>query len=109
MFMYESHDYMDMYPEKHLATYTTQEDANKFIAHMRNTWNSGTMSDAKELTPMELFEQRQSLYWRGCSENIDNAALDCTQDFVDEYFFYVEHKDHDITALHKAWEEQSLD
>lgn len=105
MFMYESHAYMDMYPEKHLATYATQDDVDKFIAHMRDMWCSGTMSDAKGLTPMELFEQRQSRYWRGCEESIDGAALDCTQDFVDEYYFYVEHKDYDIAALRTAWED----
>ena len=85
MFVFETHDYMDMYPERHLATYKSQEDADKFIAHMRDMWCSGTMSDAKELTPEELFKQRQSKYWKGYEEAIDNAALDCTQEFVDKY------------------------
>lgn len=106
MFLYESHDYMDMYPEKHLATYATQEDADKFIAHMRDHWCSGTMSDAKELSPIKLFEQRQSKYWKGCEDSIDNAVLDCTQEFADEYFFYIKHKDYEINALINMWTNQ---
>lgn len=103
VFMYESHDYMDMYPEKHLITFTTQDKADAFIANMRDHWCSGTISAAKELSPIELFEQRQSSYWRGYEESIDNLALDGTQSFVEEYFFYVDHKEYDIPALRKAW------
>lgn len=109
MFLYESHDYMDMYPEKHLATYPTKGDIDNFISRMRESWCSGTMSDAKELSPMELFEQRQSRYWKGCEEAIDNAVLDCPQYYVDEYSFYVANKDWDIPSLRKAWDDHIED
>lgn len=105
MFMYESHDYMDMYPEKHLVTYRTQEEVDSFITYMREHWNSGTITNAKELTPIELFRQRQSRYWKGCEELIDNAALDCTQAWVDEYYFYVTYKDYDEATLLRMYDD----
>lgn len=103
MYYYETHDNMDMYPEQHFATYKCNEDANKYIKNMRKYWSSGTVSDAKIMSPIKFFMARQSRYWKGCEEAMDNAALDCTQDWLDEYSFYVEHKDWDITALHHAW------
>lgn len=54
IYIYETHDYMDMYPEKSFRLFESQEDANKFIEYFRHTWNSGTVSDAKLITPEEF-------------------------------------------------------
>ena len=106
MFKYSHHDYMDMYPEWSFATWKDQETADKCINGMREMYNSGTVSNAVEVSPMEFFQDRQSKYWRGYEEALDNAALDCPQEWVDEYSFYVEHKDWDTAALRNAWNEQ---
>lgn len=51
IYIYETHDYMDMYPEKSFGLFESQEQANAFIEHMRSNWNSGTVSDAHLTTP----------------------------------------------------------
>lgn len=85
MFMYQTHDYMDMYPETSFRTAESHEVMNQFIASMRERWCSGTVSDAKEVTPEEYFKARQSDYWKGYEVQLDNLALDCTQDWLDKY------------------------
>ena len=102
MFYYESHDYMDLHPEQNFRT-DTKEGMDAFIKHMREHWCSGTISDAHEVTPLDFFKARQSRYWHGCEDNLDDAALDCVQAWVDEYFFYVEHKNEDIVELEKQY------
>ena len=108
MFMYQTHDYMDMKPETSFRTAESQEVMNAFIERMRNLWCSGTVSAATEVSPMEYFEARQSKYWRGYEEQLDNLAEDCTQDWLEEYCFYVEHKDMDTTALKREWDSMFL-
>lgn len=103
MFEYNTHHYMDMYPETSFRTEVSKEAMDAFIARMREMWCSGTVSDAKEVTPLEFFEARQSKYWKGCEEQLDEAACDCRPEWVEEYNFYVEHKDYDIPALKTAW------
>lgn len=85
MFMYQTHDYMDMYPETSFRTAESQEVMNQFVQHMRTHWNSGTVSEGKELTPQEYYAARQSKYWRGYEEQLDNLALDCSQEWLDAY------------------------
>jgi hypothetical protein len=85
MFVFETHHYMDMYPETEFMTRESQAVANGFIHQMRSNWASGTVSDAKEVTPEEFFKARQSNYWNGCEDLLDNLALDCTQEWVDIY------------------------
>ncbi len=85
MFMYETHDYMDMKPETNFRTAESQEVINQFIEHMRTHWCSGTVSDAKEVTPSEYLKARQSDYWKGYEEALDNLVLDCTQEWYCEY------------------------
>lgn len=85
MFIYQTHDYMDMEPEWNFRTAESEEVMNQFIQHMRTNWCSGTVSDAEELTPAEYFHHRQSDYWKGYEEQLDNLALDCTQEWLDKY------------------------
>lgn len=85
LFLYYTHDYMDMYPEQHLRSIETVEMMSAFIASMREHWCSGTVSDAVELTPQRLLEVRKDPYWKGYEEAIDNFVLDAPQEFVDMY------------------------
>lgn len=54
IFIYETHDYMDMYPEKSFVLLESQEKANEYIAHLRNNWNSGTVGEAHLASPEEF-------------------------------------------------------
>lgn len=54
IYIYETHDYMDMYPEKSFRLFESQEQANVFIEHLRSNWNSGTISDACLINPEEF-------------------------------------------------------
>lgn len=85
MFSYSTHDYMDMYPEQIFRTMESKEMMEKFIHHMKTNWCSGTVTMGKEITPEEYFEARQSDYWKGCEEGLDNLACDCTEDWVSAY------------------------
>lgn len=108
MFYYESHDYMDLHPEQHFRI-DTKENMDAFIKHMREHWCSGTISDAHEVAPLEFFKARQSTYWKDCEEMLDEAALDCKQIWVDEYYFYVNNKDRNLDELVKEWEDHIED
>lgn len=109
MFYYESHDYMDLHPEQHFRTIESKELMDEFIKHMREHWCSGTTSDAHEVTPLEFFKARQSRYWYGCEEMLDEAALDCKQPWVDEYYFYVNNKNRNLDELIKEWNDHMED
>ena len=85
MFTYQTHDYMDEHPETSFRTAESQEIADKFIEHMRTHWSNGTVSNAKEVTPEEFYNARQSNYWKGYEEQLDNLASDCTQEWLDKY------------------------
>lgn len=85
MYQYTSHDYMDLHPEQNFRTIESKERMNEFISHMRMHWNSGTISDAKLVSPKEYYEARCSEYWKGYEEALDNAAKDCTPEWVEEY------------------------
>ena len=85
MFVYTTHDYMDMKPETSFRTAESQEVMNQFIDHMKANWCSGTVSDATEVTPSEYLKARQSDYWKGYEEALDNLALDCTQEWLNTY------------------------
>ena len=85
MFMYQTHDYMDMKPETSFRTAESQEVMNQFIEHMRTHWCSGTVSDAKEMTPMEYYTARCSAYWKGYEKALDNLACDCSEEWLKEY------------------------
>lgn len=63
IYIYETHDYMDMYPEKSFRLFESQEQANAFIAHMRNNWNSGTVSNAHLATPEEFTSLLRQHNW----------------------------------------------
>ena len=54
---------MDMYPEKAFRLFESQEQANAFIAHMRNNWNSGTVSNAHLVTPEEFTKLLKQHKW----------------------------------------------
>jgi hypothetical protein len=85
VFMYETHDYMDPKPERVLRTEISQRRVDDYISTMRDSGWSGTISNAKELTPAELVSQRNDPYWRGFERNIDCLAKDCTEEFYEEY------------------------
>ena len=85
IFRYETHDYMDMYPEVSFRTYKTKEEMDAFVAHMRKHWCSGTVSDGVEMTPEAFAKERASQYWKGYENQLDRCALDCTQEWIDEY------------------------
>ena len=85
MFMYQTHDYMDLEPETSFRTAESQEVMNQFIAYMRKNWCSGTVSDATVVTPSDYYRARQSDYWKGYEEALDDLALDCTQEWLDDY------------------------
>ena len=61
IYIYETHDYMDMYPEKSFRLFESQEQANAFIEHLRSNWNSGTVSDAY-ITTLEEFTKLLKQY-----------------------------------------------
>lgn len=63
IYIYETHDYMDMYPEKSFRLCESQEQANAFIEHLRNNWNSGTVSDAYLATPEEFTKLLKQHNW----------------------------------------------
>lgn len=63
IYIYETHDYMDMYPEKSFRLFESQEQANAFITHMRNNWNSGTVSNAHLATPEEFTKLLKQHNW----------------------------------------------
>ena len=65
IYIYETHDYMDMYPEKSFRLFESQEQANAFIEHMRSNWNSGTVSDAHLATPEEFTKLLKQHNWSG--------------------------------------------
>ena len=85
MFIYQTHDYMDMHPETSFRTAESQEVMNQFIEYMSTYWCSGTVSGGTEVTPEEYYKARQSNYWKGYEEQLDNLALDCTQEWLDKY------------------------
>lgn len=85
VFRYETHDYMDALPEVSFRTYKTKEEMDHFIAHMRQYWNSGTVSDGVEMTPEAFAKERASAYWKGYEDLLDRAALDCPQEWIDQY------------------------
>jgi hypothetical protein len=85
MFMYETHDYMDLKPERVLRTEISQREMDDYISAMRDSGWSGTISNAKELTPAELVSQRNDPYWRGFAWSIDRLARNCTEEFYKEY------------------------
>jgi hypothetical protein len=85
MFIYQTHDYMDMKPETSFRTAESQEVMNQYVTHMRTWWSGGTVSDGKEVTPEEYFKARQSDYWKGYEFQLDELALDCSQEWLDEY------------------------
>lgn len=92
MFTYQVHDYMDERPETEFRTAESQEVANKIISALRSSWASGTVSDPKEVTPEEYAKARMSSYWKGYESALDNLALDCTQDWLDEYSTLINNK-----------------
>ena len=63
IYIYETHDYMDMYPETVFRLFESQEQANDFIEHMRSNWNSGTVSDAHLATPEEFTKLLKQYHW----------------------------------------------
>lgn len=85
MFMYTTHHYMDMKPEFAFQTAESQEVIDQILNGFRKRWNSGTVSAAHEVTPMEFYMTRCSAYWKGYEQQLDNLACDCTQKWVDEY------------------------
>lgn len=76
---------MDMRPETNFRTIESPERMEEFIAHMREHWCSGTVSNATQVTPEEYFLARQSSYWKGYEEALDDVACDCTEEWVNEY------------------------
>lgn len=85
MFMYQTHDYMDLKPETSFRTAESQEVMNQFIDNMREMWNSGSVSNATEMSPMDYYMARCSAYWKGYEEQLDDLACDCSEEWVKEY------------------------
>lgn len=104
MFRYSVHEFMNAKPEECFATYKSKEEA---VANLEEyaKYISGSVSIPAEVSPMEYFEARQSRYWKGFEGNLDIAAEDCDKDWLEEYSFYVDHKDTEVNALRVAWEE----
>ena len=85
MFMYTTHYYMDMRPNVEFRTAESQEVIDQILNGFRERWNSGTVSSAHEVTPMEFYMARCSAYWHGYKHQLDNLACDCTKEWVKEY------------------------
>lgn len=85
MYQYTTHHYMDLYPEINFRTIESEERMKEFIEFMRTSFCSGTVSDAKLVSPKEYYEARCSEYWKGYEEALDNAAKDCSPEWVEEY------------------------
>lgn len=85
MFMYQTHDYMDWEPVTAFRTAESQEVMNQFIDHMREMWNSGTVSNPTEMSPMGYYKARCSAYWKGYEEQLDALACDCSEEWLKEY------------------------
>ena len=83
MVSYYTHDYMDPAPEQSFRTIESKERFDEFVKCMK-AW-SGTIYGYKELTPQEYFDLRNSDYWHGYENQLDHLALDCPQDWIDEY------------------------
>lgn len=63
IYICETHDYMDMYPEKSFVLLKSQEQANAFIKNLRSNWNSGTVSNAHLATPEEFTKLLKQHNW----------------------------------------------
>lgn len=85
-----SDEYMDAYPSYGLRTFKDWETAKAWEKHMNDNYSGGT-TKIEELTPEQLFAERQSPYWKGYEYAIDNAAQDCDQNFVDCYINELSH------------------
>lgn len=81
MYQYTTHHYMDLYPEINFRTIESEERMKEFIEFMRTSFCSGTVSNAKLVSPKEYYEARCSEYWKGIYlDMLDN--LDCHTDKV---------------------------
>ena len=85
MYQYTTHHYMDLHPEINFRTIESEERMKEFIEFMRTSFCSGNVSDAKLVSPKEYYEARCSEYWKGYAEALDNAAKDCSPEWVEEY------------------------
>lgn len=81
----EKQDFMDVKPDFALVSFKSIEDAQTWAKQMSKSYSGGTTRIVRELTPKSLVERRQSSYWKGFEDRIDNLALDAPQDFVDCY------------------------
>lgn len=90
MFMYQTHDYMDMHPETNFRTAESLDVMNEILEDFKANWHSGTVSAPKEVSPKEYFQARQSRYWKGYEEELDALACDCTEEWLKEYQSYIE-------------------
>lgn len=85
MYQYTIHHYMDLYPEINFRTIESEERMQEFIEFMRTSFCSGTVSNAKIVTPKEYYDARCSKYWKGYEKDLDKAAEDCTPEWIEEY------------------------
>ena len=105
MFSYQVQEYMDLKPSTSFRTIESREKMDEFVNYMKTAPWSGTIFDVKEVSPMDFFKARQSRYWRGYEEQLDNLALDCPSHWVAEYEFYINHKDYDEATLLRMYDD----
>lgn len=85
MFQYETKDCWDIRSSINFKTMSSLKDMDRLITTLREGWFTGFISKPKIVTPKEYYEARQSSYWKGYEEKLDKLALDCTQEWLDEY------------------------
>lgn len=55
-YLFEVHEYMDMYPTEEIMVFDNQEDAIKWAQEMNRSYSGGTTTFKKEMTDKEAAE-----------------------------------------------------
>lgn len=85
MYIYKLQYYMDLKHEVGFGTAKSYEEMQESLDQMNANWSSGVFFDIQGVTPEEFCAARQSNYWKGYEAQLDNLALDCTQEWLDKY------------------------
>lgn len=104
MFSYLIQGTMDWKPEICFMSIESRKKMQEFINFVQGH-TGDNIFNVKEVSPFEYFQARQSKYWKGHEADLDKNAEDCSKQWVEEYDFYVKHKDYDEAALLKMYED----
>lgn len=92
IFKFSVQNLMDLEPDYVLMTYPSIEEAKKFEEYMEEAPCSEITKLISELSPKEMYEERNSLYWKNYKEELDNLVCNAPQEFIDKYMSYLSTK-----------------